>query len=289
MAYSGDKYLYMKILALWVAYSIASLQVSADCEWLSQAQLDAALPLPPQLSPKSLEQIYYSDLRYVHDGDSIRLQGGDRVRMRYINSLELARYSRPEQPLAQAARDYVVRHLNGLRVHLQFGLQQQDHYGRLLASVYNAYGHWVAPALVAQGLAYVVSIPPAIAPACLWQLERDAKAASTGLWGLADHIPVVAQSIEPSVNGFIRVQGKVVNVTRARTAWYIDIAESLVIKIPQENSKFFKEEFFSNLPGHVVTVRGWLKWRSLTTAQKQRGYRPAIMILRHPDMFEAIQ
>jgi micrococcal nuclease len=281
--------LYKKILVIYVAYVITSLQVSADCKWLSQAQLDAALPLPPQLPSNSVEHIYYSDLRYVHDGDSIRLQGGDQVRMRYINSLELARYSYPAQPLAQAARDYVMSHLNELRVYLQFGLQQQDHYGRLLASVYNAHGHWVAPALVSQGLAYVVSIPPAIAPACLWQLERDAKAANTGLWGLPDHIPVAAQSIEPSVTGFTRVQGKVVNVTRAQTAWYIDIADSLVIKIPHKNSKFFKEGFFSNLPRHVVTVRGWLKWRSLTIAQKQRGYRPAIMVLRHPDMFEAIQ
>ena len=62
--------------------------------------------------------------------------------------------------------------------------------------------------------------------------------------GLPDHIPVAAQSIEPSVTGFTRVQGKVVNVTRAQTAWYIDIADSLVIKILHENSKFFKEGFF---------------------------------------------
>ena len=100
-------------------------------KWLSQAQLDAALPLPPQLPSNLVEHIYYSDLRYVHDGDSIRLQGGDQVRMRYINSLELARYSYPAQPLAQAARDYVMSHLNELRVYLQFGLQQQDHYGRV--------------------------------------------------------------------------------------------------------------------------------------------------------------
>jgi endonuclease YncB( thermonuclease family) len=272
-----------------MALLVVSLQTRAACESLPRAWLDAALPLPKQLPQESPRQLYYSDFRSVQDGDSIRLQGGDRVRMRYINSLELGRSKSPDQPLAQTARAYVIKYLHGSRVYLKFGMQQKDSYGRLLASVYSSRGHWVAPALVARGLAYVVSIPPAVAPACLWQLENDARTAGLGLWDLAISDPIVSETINPLVSGFMRVRGKVVSVTPEQNAWYVDLAGNLVIKVPRENSKFFTKGFFSNLDGRVLTIRGWLTWRKLTASQQQRGYRPAVMILRHPHMFETIQ
>lgn len=84
----------------------------------------------------------------VLDGDTLRLAGGDRVRLLGVDTPETGR------PLAQAATDFARRFIAGQTVRLVPDSGERDHYGRLLADVRVERGS-LAEALVNAGLAWV--------------------------------------------------------------------------------------------------------------------------------------
>ena len=80
----------------------------------------------------------HSQVTYVYDGDTVKLKDGRRLRFIGINTPEVSRKGKPVQPLAEAARtalqDLLDTH-NGTLL-LQYGQQDHDRYGRLLAHVF---------------------------------------------------------------------------------------------------------------------------------------------------------
>lgn len=67
----------------------------------------------------------------VHDGDTVRVQSGDReyrVRLHGIDAPEL------KQPHGQAARDFLAARIDGKEVEVQ--VQARDRYGRYVAKVF---------------------------------------------------------------------------------------------------------------------------------------------------------
>ena len=122
----------------------------------------------------------------VTDGDTIGVRLGDRVEtVRYIgiNTPELARNGREEQPGASRAHGANRRLVEGRRVRLELDVQARDRYGRLLAYV------WVAETMVNAellrlGMAQVMTVPPNVRHRDRFRvLERTARAAGRGLWG----------------------------------------------------------------------------------------------------------
>lgn len=122
----------------------------------------------------------------VVDGDTIAVRLGARVeKVRYIgvNTPELARSGRDDQPGARPAHESNRRLVEGRRVRLELDVQARDRYGRLLAYV------WVGDTminaeLVRLGMAQVMTVPPNVRhQALLLRLERAARAARRGLWG----------------------------------------------------------------------------------------------------------
>jgi micrococcal nuclease len=123
----------------------------------------------------------------VVDGDTVKVSiGGRRETVRYIgvDTPETHRPGTPVQCLGQAATDYNRRLVAGRAVLLRTDAELRDRYGRLLAYVYRrADGLFVNAALVRDGFAAILTIPPNVAHAGeLRRLERHARQAGEGLW-----------------------------------------------------------------------------------------------------------
>jgi len=74
--------------------------------------------------------------------------------------------------------------VDGKTVRLEFDVQEQDRYGRLLAYVYLEEGTFVNAWLVENGYAVVMTIPPNVKYEALFRkLQREAREAGRGLWG----------------------------------------------------------------------------------------------------------
>lgn len=117
--------------------------------------------------------------RYVIDGDTIVIAGGEKVRYIGIDTPEIG------EPFADAARERNARLVMGKKVRLEICPEEpRDKYGRLLAFVYSD-GVFVNRVLVREGLARRLIIPPCALPVAreFKALEREARRKGLGVWG----------------------------------------------------------------------------------------------------------
>jgi micrococcal nuclease len=120
------------------------------------------------------------------DGDTIEVRIGDRLEdVRYIgvDTPETVKPDTPVQcfgPRASSFNHHLVEHR---WVHLVFGVERRDVYGRLLAYVHLG-RRFVNASLVRRGLARSLTIPPNDRYAPLFRrLELRAARVGRGLWG----------------------------------------------------------------------------------------------------------
>jgi micrococcal nuclease len=127
----------------------------------------------------------------VVDGDTVRVTlAGGRESVRYIgiDTPESRRPGTPVECFAKAATAYNRRLMDGEAVSLRTDVEPRDRYGRLLAYVYRRRdGLFVNAALVRDGYATVLTIPPNVAHAEEFvRLQRRAREAGRGLWHLCE-------------------------------------------------------------------------------------------------------
>lgn len=135
-------------------------------------------------------------VRRVIDGDTIELTDGRLVRYIGIDAPEVRRRARPGDREWRAKKEWVVdpepfareaaaanrRLVEGKPIQLEFDVQQEDRYGRALAYVYVG-EQMVNEALVADGYAHVLTIPPNVRYADRFRLLANAaRRARRGVW-----------------------------------------------------------------------------------------------------------
>ena len=144
--------------------------------------LGAMVPVAAQ-APAGLEALVVR----VVDGDTIHVRVNGRVeKVRYIgmNTPELHHPTRREEPGGRQAHAANRRLVEGKRVRLDLDVQSRDRYGRLLAYVWIG-DTMVNAELIRLGYAQVMTVPPNVRHQALFlQLQRDAREAGRGLWGL---------------------------------------------------------------------------------------------------------
>ncbi len=127
----------------------------------------------------------HATLEHVIDGDTIRVRIGREVhRVRYIgvNAPELRHPTRGREPGARDATEVNRRLLGDGPVRLDLDVRTRDRNGRLLAYVY-AGSLMVNAEMLRLGYAQVMTVPPNVKHERLFRaLEREARAASRGLW-----------------------------------------------------------------------------------------------------------
>ncbi len=119
---------------------------------------------------------------YVYDGDTVRLASGEKVRYLGIDTPEMNYKRPPAEYLAEQAKDFNSRLVEGKNVRLEFDAQRRDKYGRLLAYVY-VDDVFINKKLLEEGLAKVLVIPPNERYADEFvSIQRDARRKHKGIW-----------------------------------------------------------------------------------------------------------
>ncbi|QVW23739.1 thermonuclease family protein [Pseudomonas hormoni] len=219
--------------------------------WLSGAQ--AFCPLPNGLTPVAVQRVV--------DGDTVRLNDGRSVRMIGLNTPELGKQGRSDEPFAVAARkrlEALVAASDG-RVGMLPGKESKDHYGRTLAHLYGADGVNLEAQMLAEGLGFQVAVAPNVdLVTCQQAAERSARQAGLGVWRQS---PVLnAEQINAS--GFAVVSGRVSKVQRNRGGVWIELQDALVLRVAPNLLGQFDAVALERLKGKQIEARGWVVDRS---------------------------
>ena len=124
-------------------------------------------------------------VRWVADGDTIVLTGGERVRYAGINAPEVAHDGEIGEPYGEEARRFNQKLVLGRWLNLELAEEPRDHYGRLLAYVFLEDGTFVNGELVQQGYAHLLRRQSKVR---YWErllnLQRQALKEKRGMWSL---------------------------------------------------------------------------------------------------------
>jgi endonuclease YncB( thermonuclease family) len=242
--------------------------------WLSGAQ--AFCPAPAGLASVTVQRVV--------DGDTLRLIDGRSVRMIGLNTPELGRQGRSDEPFAVAARQrlQVLVDASGGRVGLRPGKQAKDHYGRTLAHIYSASGANLEAQMLADGLGFQVAVAPNVdLVACQQAAERSARLAGLGLWRQS---PVLkAEQIQRS--GFAVISGRVSKVQRNRGGIWIELKDALVLRVAPNLVGQFDNARLQALKGKQIEARGWIVDRS-RRGGLQSGQSRWLLPLTDPSMLQ---
>jgi endonuclease YncB( thermonuclease family) len=236
----------------------------------------------------------YASVRYIHDGDTVHLEDGRKIRLIGINTPELARDTMPEQAYARAARAFLTKAVaaHDNRVALVYGKERRDRHKRTLAHLYSPDGDNFQAQLLQRGLAAAIAHPPNLANTeCYAEQEKLARCADRGIWSDPEHAVLEAADLSPEHSGFQRVSGKVEQISESSRGIWLFMAE-LMIGIRRDSLDEFERAELLSLKGKQLTVRGWLQ-RSNKKQSKKR-YRKGrtvnyYMHLRHPSSMEINQ
>ncbi|WP_397454063.1 thermonuclease family protein [Pseudomonas sp. NA-150] len=240
--------------------------------WLSAA--NALCPAP--------ENVPVVGVQRVVDGDTVRLSDGRSVRMIGLNAPELGKKGRSSEPFADAAKRRLQSLVdeNGGRVGVLLGREPKDHYGRTLANLYGRQGNNLEAQLLAEGLGYQVAITPNVTLLdCQQAAERSARQAGLGVWRNSPVQPV--GKINDS--GFALISGKVTRVQRNGGGLWIELQDSLVLRIAPDLVAQFDVSRLERLQGKSIEARGWVVDRSRRGGLKA-GQARWMLPLTHPAM-----
>ena len=198
-------------------------------------------------------------VEYVVDGDTLHLADGEKLRLVGINTPELGRDGRSDEPLSRAARKSLEAEVSFGLVWLQQAEDRRDRHGRLLAYAFNRHGQSISGRLISQGLGFHVAISPNVAWAgCLEQAEQEARAAGEGVWSEPAYRPVAAAALSRSQRGFIRIRDEVTHVSFKDNGWWLQLGGKVGVRIGRDDQHLFSRGELVRLDGHTVEVRGWL-------------------------------
>lgn len=208
----------------------------------------------------------------VIDGDTVVLErpvmGATQIRLVGIQApkLPLGRKNFPVWPLAAGSKRALEKLILGKTVSLSFGGSEKDRHGRLLAHLHAPGGVWVQGEMLRQGMARVYSFPDNRgAVADMLALERGARRAERGIWGLGFYAVRTPGELGPLIGTFQLVTGRVLKAARVKSTIYLNFGEDwrsdFTITLKTGARRMFAKAGVDPLAleGRMVRVRGWLK------------------------------
>ena len=215
----------------------------------------------PCLAERSDETV---EIQHIHDGDTVWLRDGRKIRLIGINTPELARDDRPADPLAGEAKAALQQRIRqSAKVRLRYGQEKSDRYGRLLAHLYDSQGQNLSEWLLRQGLAYALTVPPNLHHnTCYRQAEQDARAQRKGLWSDKYTYILQADKLPRSTRGFQLIQGQVERVGHSRDAVWLNFNRQFAVRIQRQDLPWFQGIKLDNLKGKRLEVRGWVQYHN---------------------------
>lgn len=223
--------------------------------------------------------------RHVHDGDTLVLEDGRRVRVIGLNAPEVSRKG-PGEPLgdaATAAARNFLRHSKTLW--LQEGSDSRDRYGRVLAYVFRpGDGASLTAQLLGQGLAWHIAVPPNLNYLdCFASAEVEARAAALGVWSQE----FTSSRDSRRLQGGFRVLRARIDEIKFGKSWWLETDAGFVLQVAARDQGEFQRGQVSRWQGKMVEVRGWMYERKGSSAAS-RGHDPWVLTLRHPSALRVL-
>jgi len=205
----------------------------------------------------------FLNVEYVHDGDTLHLADGQKVRLIGINTPELARDKSPAEAYGIEARDALRQLLKaGTRVGIQYGHERYDRHGRTLAHLYLEDGGSVQQWMLDKGYAAAITIPPNVHNAhCYQQAEQQARLAQRGIWQRGGLNAVDANALERSDQGFRLVKGRITKVKWTKKWLWLTLSPNCSLRIARADVHYFDDGLLASLAQKTVVARGWLTQR----------------------------
>lgn len=221
----------------------------------------------------------YQGVEYVYDGDTVKLAGGQRVRLANINAPEIETRRKRGEPGGNEAKQALQALVQGQKVRLEYDAQRQDKYGRTLAHLFTEDGLHVNLALVKQGWAVANLHPPNLKYAeTILTAQNEAEQAKRGIWGMAAYAPRAIETLRYKKSyGWQRLVGKVVHIHAKSKFVQLEFAQDLYVTIPRSNLKWFSSPYA--YLGARVEVRGW---------PARRGKKVTVLV-RHPSALQVLR
>ena len=159
---------------------------SVGNQWVTQILRPVAAGLVDTRA-EGRELLADPDLRTVTrviDGDTLVLDGGEKVRLIGVDTPETVHPSRPMEFFGREASPFTKRMVEGEQVYLEYeqGSSTKDRYGRTLAYVYLRDGTLLNKEIIEQGYGHAYTRFPFSKMEEFREAQREARAAGRGLW-----------------------------------------------------------------------------------------------------------
>jgi micrococcal nuclease len=160
----------------------------------------------------------------VVDGDTIVLDGNEKVRLIGIDSPELNDSRATVRQLAEKCYEFARSIIEGRRVRLEYDQDRVDKYGRTLAYIYLENGTFINAEMVKQGFAYAYVKYPFKHMDDFRRYEQEARQNSRGLWagGIGG-----SEAIEKTASPASVDSKTIVYITRSGTKYHTENCRSL--------------------------------------------------------------
>ncbi|MDH5191003.1 MAG: thermonuclease family protein [Gammaproteobacteria bacterium] len=255
--------------AFFIASLFSCLSVSAQTNNLSL-----------QCQSREFDQIV--NITNVYDGDTVRTDTSEKIRLIGINTPETGKKEYPAQPLANEAKNALVALLahSHNKVGLQFGKDKRDRYQRLLAHVFLPDGTNVQQYLLEQGLAAYIVVPPNTEKiGCYQNAERKARQQKKGMWSIPDYEYKNTNSLSATDAGFRFIEGNVIHVGQSKKAIWLNMEGKTALRISKDNLVDFGPHFPEKIVGKRVQARGWLHYNKKRKELFMHVRHPASMVI----------
>jgi endonuclease YncB( thermonuclease family) len=236
---------------------------------------------------KAPETVASGRVASVVDGDTVRLESGAQIRLTGIQApkLPLGRRGFRPWPLSKEAKAAVESLTLGQKLSLRYDGRRIDRHGRLLAQLYDGQGRWIQGEIISRGLARVYSFQDNRSRIVeLLALERLARAARRGIWGLRFYRVLKSTETSGFIDTFQIVEGRVASAAVVRGRGYLNFGKDwrtdFTISISPRSRRLFKRAGVAvkSYAGRRLRVRGWLK-----------SFNGPMIEATHPEQIELLE
>lgn len=219
------------------------------------------IEIKPQARPAAMPTAH-ARVERVYDGDTLKLDTGEKVRLLGINTPEIGGGRKQEEPGGQSAREWLKHRLEGRRIRLEQDVELRDRYLRLLAHVFAEDGTHINLELVDEGYATVDIHPPNLKYAdALMSAEVRAERERRGLWARPEYAPLRLNSLGAlPLSGWKRLTGKVESFDESRGTYRLHLEGGFEVHIPKREAHLFPP--LRSYVGQTVELRGWISRRA---------------------------
>lgn len=141
--------------------------------------------IEPQQQPFTTKQsenkTYHLCIRVI-DGDTIVLEGNEKIRLIGVDTPETVHPNKPVEHFGKEASEFTKRMVEGKQVRLEYDWQRKDKYSRTLAYIYLENGTFLNLEIIKQGYGFAYTKYSFKFLEEFRQAEKEARQNKIGLW-----------------------------------------------------------------------------------------------------------